>query len=209
MARIGVKDLYIAPIKTNTETEYSADTPIKVAKVASIKKDYKGKTEPVYYDDALDEEIDGLVEKSLEIETKEIPIDVESMINGTRMIKGMEMGSTADATGLFAVGYRTKDRQGKYTFYWHYICKAEPLGEEHETQAEKIKISNRKLKFSIMDRKKTDLISGKEVHLDHITIDESALKETDSEAKTLLAIDSTSKKIKWFDAVPEPFAATT
>lgn len=207
MARIGIKDLFIAPIKVDAESTYTAGAPIRVGKMATLDKEYKGNAENTYYDDSLDEVIDGNVGKSLKIGVKEIPLDVESLINGTRIIKGMEMGSTEDVAGLFAVGYRARNQKGQYTLYWHYVCKAMPLSEKHETKADKVKINNRELEFTIMDRKKVDIIGGKEVKLDHVQLDESILNDTDTDAKKFFEIDPTTKTVKWFSAVPEPIAA--
>lgn len=200
MAYIGVKDLYIAKILTNTTTSYTTDDPIMLGKVGSIKKDYSGSAEPSYYDDKLDDMLQGLTGKSLEVVVKELEQEIEAMLMGQQIVKGMRIESTADECPDFAVGYRTKvAKTGKYEFVWKYVCKPEPFGAEHSTQADKPAIAERTIKFTCRDRE----IDGK----DGVNINELALQTGDTEAKALLAVDPETKKIVWFTEVPEPLTA--
>jgi phi13 family phage major tail protein len=196
MAYTGIRDLYIAKVLTNTTTSYTTDTPIILGKVASLKKDYKGSTENLYYDDKLDDILQGLTEKTLEVEVKELTQANEALLMGQTIVKGMRIESTGNECPDFAVGYRTKVANGKYEFVWKYICKPEPFGAQHDTQADKPKISNRTIKFTCRDRE----IDGK----DGVSINESALQTGDTEAKVLLAVNSETNTIKWFEDVVEP-----
>lgn len=199
MAYVGVRDLFIAKITKNDTTGYETDTPVRLGKAASVKKDYKGSMEKLYYDDALDSMLQGDTEKTLEIEVKELSQEIEAMINGQEIIGGMRIESTSDAMNDFAVGYRVKQQDGKYEFVWKYVCTPEPVGAQHDTVADKAKINNRTIKFTCRNRE----VDGK----DGVNINESALTETNTAAKALLAVNSTTKIIKWFEAVPEPLAA--
>lgn len=196
MAYVGIKDLFVAKITKNDSTTYTTEPPIRLGKMASLKKDYKGSFENNYYDDTLDEIVQGLTEKTLEIEVKELSQENEALLQGQTIVKGMRVESTSDACLDFAVGYRTKLNNGQYEFVWKYVCKPEPVGSEHDTQADKPKISNRTIKFTCRDREK-DLKDG-------VDINAMSLKDTDTDALALLAVDSTTKLIKWFTAVVEP-----
>lgn len=198
MAYIGVKDLYIAKVTTNSNTAYVAETPVKVAKVASIKKDYKGSMEKTYYDDAFDGYVQGDTEKTLEIEVKELTQQIESMLQGQKVVKGMKIESTKDLMEDFAIGYRTKLQDGKYEFVWKYVCTPEPFGSQHDTQNEKPKIANRTIKFTCRNRELDDN--------DGVSINESDLQSGDTEAKALLTVNPTTKVIAWFEEVVEPLA---
>lgn len=197
MAYLGVKDLYFAKILTNTATSYTTDEPVLLGKVGSIKKDYSGSMENSFYDDKLDDVLQGLTAKSLEVVVKELSQDNESLLMGQKLVKGMRVESTEDECPDFAVGYRTKvAKTGKYEFVWKYVCKPEPFGSEHNTQADKPAIAERTIKFTCRDREK----DGK----DGVSINELALQTGDTEAKALLAVDTETNKIVWFTEVPEP-----
>lgn len=198
MAYVGIKDVFIAQVTKNDSTGYTAGTPVRLGKTASLKKEYKGSMDKLYYDDALDSMLQGDTEKTLEIEVKELSVAVETMLQGQKLVKGMRIESTSDGMGDFAVGYRTKLLNGKYEFVWKYVCTPEPIGSQHDTVADKGKVNNRTVKFTCRNRE----IDGE----DGININESELKDTDTDAKALLTIDATTKLIKWFTAVPEPLA---
>ncbi|MBK1809139.1 hypothetical protein JHL18_00555 [Clostridium sp. YIM B02505] len=199
MAYIGIKDVYIAKVIKNDTTGYEADTPVRLGKAASLKKDYKGSMEKNYYDDSLDSMLQGDTEKTLEVEVKELTQEVEAMINGQKLVKGMRVESTSDSVGDFAVGYRTKLQNGKYEFVWKYVCTPEPFGSNHDTVADKAKINNRTVKFTCRNRE----IDG----VDGVNINESALLTGDTEAKALLAVNTTTNMIHWFEEVVEPLHA--
>jgi phi13 family phage major tail protein len=199
MAYIGIKDLFIAKVLTNNETSYTTDTPMRLGKAASLKKDYKGSFENSYYDDHKDETVQGLTEKTLEVEVKELTQEVEALLMGQKIVKGMRIESTTNECPDFAVGYRTKVSNGKYEFVWKYVCTAEPFGAQHDTQADKTKINNRTIKFTCRDRE----IDGE----DGVNINETALQTGDTEAKALLAVNTETHLIKWFEEVVEPLHA--
>lgn len=199
MAYQGARDLYIAKITANTETAYTVEEPKRLGKVASINKEYAGNSENMYYDDRLDDILAGAMDKTLTVEVKELTQEMEALIQGQTVNKGMKVESTQDGQIDFAIGYRTKvENTGKYEFYWHYVARPEPFGVEHTTATNKPAITNRTIKFTLRDREK-DGKSG-------VSINELALAANDTEAKALLAIDTQKNIIKWFTAVPEPFS---
>lgn len=199
----GIKDLMYAKVTKNEEGEYKVETPKRLAKIASCKKDYAGSTENAYYDDKLDEVLQGTVTKSLEIVVKGLDAEVEAELQGQIIVKGMKIESTQDITPYFAIGYRTLLGSGKYEFYWHYLCQPEPIGAEHNTKADKPAIAERTIKFACLDRE----VDGKNA----VSINEDLLNSTTgatlTEAKALLAIDPVTKLIKWFSEVQEPLSA--
>lgn len=199
--RKGFKDVYIAKITTNTEDTYTAAEPIKLFIGIGGKTKYSYDKTPVYGDDM---EIENDVEfkgGNIELEGMNISPEQLAVIYGYELNKGMIVANKDDVGSDVAIGYRSKNSDGTYHFYWHYVCNF--VGDEEadfETISEKSKRQQVKLKGTIKPRLKDGNLK--------VEIDESFLTSENTEAKALLEIDSTKKIIKWFTAVAEPIASS-
>jgi phi13 family phage major tail protein len=201
MARtIGFRDVYIAKVTKNDATGYTADTPVKLAKSISGKFAEKFNVEKNYADDQLDEILRSFDSVDIELEITKLTPEQREILFGQKVTKGVAVANANDIAQDFAIGFRAKNSNGKYEFYWYYVCSCESPDERNfETVADKPKSQNPKLK-----------ITGRAREIDsnyRVMIDETVLLETDTEAKALLAVDATSHLIKWFEDVVEPLAA--
>lgn len=194
--RKGFKDVYIAKITANTEEIYTAEKPVKLFVGISGKTKYSFDKTPVYGDDM---EIENDIEfKSGDIELEGMNIAPEQLaiLYGYTFNKGMIIANKNNFGNDVAVGYRSKNSDGKYHFYWHYVCNfAGDEEDDFETIAEKSKRQPVKLKGTIRPRLKDGNLK--------VEIDESFLTGEHTEAKALLQVGE-SKVIKWFDSVVEP-----
>lgn len=198
--RKGFKDVYIAKITANTEETYTTEKPIKLFVGISGKTKYSFDKTPVYGDDT---EIENDIEfkgGDIDLEGMNISPEQIAILYGYKFSKGMIIANKDDAGSDVAIGYRSKNSDGKYHFYWHYVCNF--AGDEEadfETIAEKSKRQPVKLKGTIKPRLKDGNLK--------VEIDETFLTKEHTEANALLAIDESSKIIKWFTSVVEPIAS--
>lgn len=200
--RKGFKDVYVAEVEYNARLgTYIPKTPVKLFDAISGKTKLSYKTEDTYADDTLlskDKEFD---KGDIEIEGINISPENLELIYGHRFIDGMTITGSEDAIKYVAIGFRSKNTDGTYHFYWYYLVTF--IGDEEldfETIAEKSKKQTIKLKGEVLERPDGRI---------RIDIDESILKTENTKAKELLAIDDVKHIIKWFTAVPEPFIGTS
>lgn len=194
---IGFRDVYIAPLTKNDETDYTAGVPIKLAKSISGKFVEKFNSEKTYGDDQVDEIIRSFEGVDIELEIANLTPAQREILFGQKVVKGGAVSNSNDIGKDFAIAFRAKNSSGKYEFFWYYVCTCESPDERNfETLGNKPKAQTPKLK-----------ITGRARNVDEnykYTIDENVLTDTDSEAKALLAIDQTKQIIKWFTEVVEP-----
>ena len=194
MQRKGFKDVYVAKIIDDTVSTYTTDTPVKLFKSISGKTKLAQNVENVYLDDTLDEIEQSFKEGTLELEGDNLTPALVEMVYGHKAIKGMTIKNSNDMANNIAVGYRSKNSDGTYQFYWWY--KVNFAGDEEvdfEQIAEKSKRQPVKLKGTIMPRLKDNNIG--------VDVNEGYLKITDTDAKTMIA--------DWFGEVHEPLMPET
>lgn len=193
MQRKGFKDVYIAEILEDTGTSYKTETPEKLFKAISGKSKLSTNTDNIYLDDTLDEIEQSFKEGTLEIEGDNLSPAMLEKIYGHKSVKGMTIKNENDTANNIAVGYRSKNSDGTYQFYWWY--KVNFAGDEEydfEQIAEKSKRQPVKLKGTIMPRK-LDGNTG-------VDVNEGYLTQSDTDAQTIIK--------SWFGKVQEPLTET-
>ena len=198
--RKGFKDVYVAEVDYNpTMGTYTAKEPVLLFNAKNGKTKLTYKTDDEYADDILfskDKEFD---KGDIEIEGINITPENLELIYGHKFVDGMTITDKNDPIKYVAVGFRSKNTDGTYHFYWYYLVNFSGDEEaDFETIADKSKKQTIKLKGEILARPDGKI---------KVDIDESALKTDNTAAKALLAVDETKHIIKWFTAVPEPLAS--
>ncbi len=78
--RIGFKDLHIALVTTNTETEYTASEPVKFMKAISGKTSTKRSSEKIYSDDTIEDIVSSFDGVDVEFEGDQLSHKTIAMI---------------------------------------------------------------------------------------------------------------------------------
>lgn len=188
MSRVrGFKDVYIAKVTKNTDTEYVCETPKKLFPAVSGKINAKRASEKQYADDDVEEVIDSFDSVEIELEGSNLTMEMHSLIFGSTLTEGILDESTTDEANEVAIGFRVKTKGGKYNFHWYYCGKfSDEDSDEFETQADKPAPKTKTIKGTFYGRSLDQKFRKR--------VNEEELLDTDTSA--LDAIKD------WFKAVP-------
>ena len=190
--RIGFKDLHIALVTTNTETEYAASAPVKFMKAISGKTSTKRSSEKIYSDDTIEDIVSSFDGVDVEFEGDQLSHKTIAMIISACYESGFLVENKDDQAQEVAIGYRAKMSNGKYEFIWYYCGKFDGDDEDdYETEGEKPSPKTKTVKGSFYARKKDGNY--------RIRVMEDELLESHADAKA--AIKS------WFSKVQEKSGA--
>lgn len=184
----GLRDIYVALLTQNTQTAYSTETPVKLARAIKSKISDKWSVEKVYSDDGTEDSITSYEGTEVELEIATLAPQDRAILFGQLYENGFLVKSKDDIAPEIALGFRSKRRNGKYEFTWLYCGKfGQGVDDEFETQAEKVAVKSNTIKGDFYDRQKDGLYQ--------IVVDESNLLASNTDAKTAIA--------DWFSKVQE------
>ena len=130
---IGLKNLVIAPVTSDTESSTTYGTLQRVAGAieASITP---GTTDPdvQYYDDVEGDVLYPDPELSFKTKLADIPLTIQEMIFGNEIDdNGVLIRTATDKPGYFAVGFKSEKANGKFRYVWLYKVRAKPVTENY------------------------------------------------------------------------------
>lgn len=146
---IGLKDLYIATLKTDVATGTPAttyDTPIKLERAISAKITPKINTESVYSDDCLEETLSSFDSIDVEIGVNQLSIESRALLQGITQHNGEIAEGSEDIAPYLALGFKSLKSNGKYMYVWLLKGKFELAEDEYDTKADKISSKTPSLK---------------------------------------------------------------
>lgn len=190
--KCGFKDVYVAKVTANNNSTYTAETPIKLARGISAKVSDKFNREKIYSDDGVEDVIDSYEGTDVELEVSALAPQDYALLYNNLYENGYLVKKASDVAQELALGYRCKQRNGKYEFTWLYCGRFERPEQEETTQKDKIEVASQTLKGSFYQRQKDDEYQ--------IVVDETNLIESNTDAKA--AIED------WFSKVQEKGATT-
>ncbi|MDI9505599.1 MAG: hypothetical protein QM271_05760 [Bacillota bacterium] len=133
---VGLKNLVIAPLLTDTETETTYGDLQKVAGAieASITPD-NADPEVQYYDDVEGDVLYPDPELAFKTKLADLPLLIQEMIFSNEMDdNGVLIRKASDKPGYFAVGFKSEKANGKYRYIWLYKTRAKPVTENYATR---------------------------------------------------------------------------
>ena len=133
---IGLKNLVIAPVESDTEssTTYGDLQRVAGAIEASITP---SNTDPdvQYYDDVEGDVLYPDPELSFKTKLADIPLTIQEMIFGNSIDdNGVLIRTATDKSGYFAVGFKSEKANGKFRYVWLYKVRAKPVTENYATK---------------------------------------------------------------------------
>lgn len=189
---MGLRDVYLAIVTSNTETQYVTETPVKIGRAIKAKISDKWSIEKIRSDDGIEDTVELYEGTDVELEVNTLAPQDRKLLFGQMYEKGFLTKNKNDKAPEIAIGYRTKRVNGKYEFAWHYCGKfAEGNEDEFETMQDKVNTKTSTLKGSFYERN----IDGNY----QVLVDESNLAADATEAKAAIK--------DWFSKVQEPKTA--
>lgn len=133
---IGLKNLVIAEVLTDTETEttYDAVMPVTGAIEATVSPQ---NTDPdvQYADDVEYDFVQPDPEITFTTKMADIPLNIQSKIFANKLDKnGVLVRSSDDKPGYFAVGFQSEKADHSYRYVWLYKVRAKPMEESYATK---------------------------------------------------------------------------
>lgn len=186
MARqVGLRDLSIATLTKDDKTGVTYGAVEKLERSVSAKVTPKSNSENLYSDDAIEDVAVNMSQIDVEIELNQLTIASRAKIFGSKIVNGILIENANDVTTspYVALIFKSKKLNGAF----RYVCllkgKFELVGDDYNTQEEKIKASTAKIKGTFMTR----------------TFDENFRLMADSDN---IGVNVTDLE-QWFTTVPE------
>lgn len=187
------KDIHIAKVTTNSETEYAAGTPTKLARAITAKVNDKYSAETIYSDDSVEDTSMTYEGTEVELEVNSLAPQDKSAVFGQLYDKGYLVKSKNDTPPELALGYRAKKLNGKYEFVWYYCGRFDQgFEDDYETESDKTTTQTATLKGDFYERKMDQRIA--------VNVDESNLVAENTDAAAAIK--------NWFAKVQEYPEAT-
>jgi len=133
---IGLKNVVIAPLLTDTEagTTYGTLQKVSGAIEASVTP---GNADPnvLYADDIEFDTLYPDPEISFKTKMADIPLSIQEMIFANKIDdNGVLVRTASDKPGYFAVGFASEKSNGKMRYVWMYKVRAKPVTENYATK---------------------------------------------------------------------------
>ncbi len=133
---IGLKNVVIAPLTTDTETEHTYGTLQAVAGAIEATITPENSEPQVQYADDI--EFDVLYvdpELTFKLKMADIPLAIQEMIFANHIDdNGVLIRTANDRPPYFAVGFKSEKSDSNYRYVWLYKCRATPITESFSTK---------------------------------------------------------------------------
>jgi len=150
--QIGLKDIHIAVLTSDTASGAVYETPSKLERAISAKLSPKVNSDNIYSDDSVEDVITAFEGVDVEIEVNQLSLTSRAKLQGSTVVKGVLIESKDDLPPTIALGFKSKKNNGKYRYVWLLKGKFELVTDEYDTEAEKPKAQSAKLKGKFYSR---------------------------------------------------------
>lgn len=155
MARqIGLKDISIAELLTDTAEGVTYKTVEKLERSVSAKITPKSNSENLYSDDSIEDVAVNFEQIDVEIELNQLSIKSRAKLLGSKIVNGILIENKDDITiaPYTALIFKSKKLNGKYRYVCLYKGKWELVEDEFNTVEDKISSTTPKIKGTFMAR---------------------------------------------------------
>lgn len=135
---IGLKDIHIATIESDTSTATTYKTPEKLERAIKAKISPKSNSETLYSDDSVEEVLEEFESCDVEIELNQLSVESRAKLQGAKIdSNGVLIESKNDIAPEIALGFKAKKSNGKYRYIWLLKGKFSLTEDEYETKTDK------------------------------------------------------------------------
>lgn len=152
---IGLKNVVIAPLTADTETEHTYGTVQAMAGAieASVTPD---NTDPdiMYADDIEFDTLYADPQLTFKLKMADIPLAIQEMLFANVIDdNGVLIRTAQDKPPYFAVGFKSEKSNGKFRFVWLFKVRAKPLTENFATkEGDTVTRQNPEVEFTAIKR---------------------------------------------------------
>lgn len=139
LPKIGVDMFYFAKLLTDNpgDSGPTYDTPMKLPGLVSIQFNPNAQSATFYADNGSYSSASQLGDLVLTVGLADIPLEVQATWFGQKTEDGVLEGTQINPMDM-AIGYRVKNSDGGYRYFWFKKCKAAPSQETVNTQGNSI-----------------------------------------------------------------------
>ena len=152
---IGLKNVVIAPLLTDTEAGHSyGDLQLLAGAIeASVTPD-NADPDILYADDVEFDTLYADPNIDFKLKMADIPLLIQEMIFANKIDdNGVLIRTSQDKPPYFAVGFKSEKSNGKYRYVWLYKVRAKPLTENFATkEGDTINRQNPEVEFTAIKR---------------------------------------------------------
>ena len=152
---IGLKNVVIAPLLTDTEAEHTyGDLQLIAGAIeASVTPD-NADPDILYADDVEFDTLYADPDISFKVKMVDIPLSIQEMIFANEIDdNGVLIRTAQDKPPYFALGFKSEKSNGKFRYVWLYKCRATPLTENFATkEGNTITRQNPEVEFTAIKR---------------------------------------------------------
>lgn len=149
---VGLKDITIAKLLTDTDTGATYEVPQKLERSISAKLKPKTTQTKLYSDDSIEEVINNFDSIDVEIEVNQLTMESRALLQGAKIVKGVLLETKNDIAPTLALGFKSKKTNGKYMYVWLYKGSFELTEDSFDTEEDKSKTGTAKLKGTFYAR---------------------------------------------------------
>jgi len=134
---VGVDQLYVAEVLTDTAAAFTCDTPAWLAPLAELRLEPTVNSETQYADNQPYDSMDSVGETKITAIITNLPAEMYAKVTG--QVFDATTGRIYEQEGIppyFALGFRSLKSNGKYRYYWFLKCKFAVPKEEAVTKTD-------------------------------------------------------------------------
>lgn len=155
---VGLRDLVVAKLLTDTSAGATYDTVIPFAPAISASISANGSVTPIYTDDGASESVSAIGEIEVEVESSQIIKNALAYVLGhTINADGVLQKSIGDVAPEVALGFRSLKANGKYHYVWLLKGKFSVPDEKYQTKDNNVSPQTQTIKGTFLRRKFDDL----------------------------------------------------
>jgi len=132
--QIGLKDLHYALLTKDDATGVIYGAPDKITGAINAKISPKVNTSTLYADDGPDEVASALGEITVELQVKDLSLDIQAALLGHTVTGGVLTKNASDIAPYIAIGFKSLKSNGKYRYVWLFKGKFQLQEQEYKTQ---------------------------------------------------------------------------
>ena len=139
MARIGVRDLYVHELTTESDTEATYGEPKRVAGLIEIGVSPQTDTAELYADDSLYESVSSLSGYDININVADLTPEQQGLLLGQEVNdSGMVFSSTDLNPPVFGVSFRAERTDGSFEYRQMFKVRFAPSDDNYNTKGDSI-----------------------------------------------------------------------
>ena len=185
--QIGLSNLHYALLTSDTVSGVTYEAPVLISGAITANINPNSSSGVLWSDDAPSEVFSQMGQVDVEIEVKDLPLEVQAVLLGHTITGGILKRKSTDVSPYIALGFKSLKSNGSYRYVWLYKGKFQLPEINHQTKNDKVNFQIPKMKASFirLDYDNSWIKQVDEDHIDYVsTIGTNWFTAVEGEADT-------------------------